>query len=464
MPTIPVRDTTLYQESCGTGPPLLFIHGMCGDARVWEGQVERLSDRFTCITYDRRGHTRSTLGTEPESVATHAADAAALIEALGLVRPALVGSSGGARIAVELARTRPELLAGAILSEPPILDLEPVAGRGFLDDVRALVAPAARTGGPRAAVDAFFPYVCGGLWRGLDEPAKDRYRANGHMMLAEFSGAPYDLTVDDVARIAVPTLVIAGTQSHPALRAIAATLARTLPGARMSSWSVQDMSPTPSARRTSLVRWGSSRPSSRKDERQKPALGDAAPWAPPRSGPRSPPAEVVVPQPGGRGRRRRLGELGQPGTSLGGATPVRQGHGLARDPSTARVVGGGGQFGLGEPRFVVTERRALRQGPGDQGCCRVRVTEGEEDEGGSRGGPAGEQVEVLGHGERVPEGAQRLVEVARSLCRHTDRAPGGGGPTPVTEPGGDGQRLASVRHGLAGFPSAASASVRCQSA
>jgi 3-oxoadipate enol-lactonase len=233
MPTIPVRDTSLYYEQTGTGPQLLFIHGMCGDADVWSGQVARLADRFTCITYDRRGHTRSTLGTEPESVETHAADAAALIEALHLTRPLVVGSSGGARIATELARTRPELLAGAVLSEPPIFSLEPEAGRQFMADVAVTVAPAAQTGGPRAAVDAFFPLVCPGLWSRLDERGRDRLRANGQMLLAEFAGRPYVLTADEVAAIDVPALVIAGTTSHPALRVIAATLARTLPDARL---------------------------------------------------------------------------------------------------------------------------------------------------------------------------------------------------------------------------------------
>jgi 3-oxoadipate enol-lactonase len=206
---------------------------MCGDADVWKGQVERLADRFTCITYDRRGHARSTLGKEPESVETHAADAAALAEALDLAHPVVVGSSGGARIAVELARTRPDLLAGAVLSEPPIFSLEPAAGQRFMAEIGAAVAPAAQTGGPSAAVDAFFPLVCPGLWFELDEVGRDRLRANGHMMLAEFAGRPYSLGLDQVAGIDVRALVITGTSSHPALRTIAATLAAALPRAQL---------------------------------------------------------------------------------------------------------------------------------------------------------------------------------------------------------------------------------------
>jgi 3-oxoadipate enol-lactonase len=233
MPNIPVRDTTLYVETAGSGPELVFIHGMCGWADVWAGQVERLADRFTCITYDRRGHTRSELGSEPESVGTHAADAAALIEVLGLRRPVVVGSSGGARIAVELARTRPDLLTAAVFSEPPITTLEPEAGRQFLAEVIAVVEPAARSGGPAAAVDAFFPLVCPGLWGRLEEADREPYRANGHMMIREFAGEPYVLGRDQVATIEVPALVLSGTESHPGLQAIARALAGALPVARL---------------------------------------------------------------------------------------------------------------------------------------------------------------------------------------------------------------------------------------
>jgi pimeloyl-ACP methyl ester carboxylesterase len=233
MPTITVRDAALYVERAGSGPELLFVHGMCGDASVWADQVTRLSDRFTCVTYDRRGHTRSARGSEPESVETHAADAAALIEALALDRPVLVGSSGGARIAVEVARTRPELVSAAVLSEPPIFGLDSAAGAAFLADIHAAVGPAVRAGDPRAAVDAFFPLVCPGLWGTLDEDGRNRLRANGRMMIEELTGTPYRLTADDLSAIDVPALVLSGTESHPSLRTFAAVLARRLPTARL---------------------------------------------------------------------------------------------------------------------------------------------------------------------------------------------------------------------------------------
>lgn len=233
MSTIQVRDITIHYERTGTGRPLLFVHGMCGDADVWRGQLERLSPHFTCVAYDRRGHSRSTRGTEPESVETHAADAAALIEALDLTDPVVVGSSGGARIAVELARTRPDLLAGAVFSEPPIMTLDPAAGESLRTSLSSVVRPAAESGGPRAAVDAFFTAICPGLWSTLDETRKDRYRANAPMLFADLTAPTYEFTTADAATITMPCLVLRGTISHPALRTIAATLADALPHARL---------------------------------------------------------------------------------------------------------------------------------------------------------------------------------------------------------------------------------------
>ncbi|HEU5002532.1 MAG TPA: alpha/beta hydrolase [Actinomycetota bacterium] len=230
--TVDARGIPFHCVEAGEGQALFFIHGMCGFAEVWRGQAERLSPRFRCVAYDRRGHTGTPRGTEPESTETHAMDGAALIEALDLDRPVVVGSSGGARIALELARTRPDLLAGAVFSEPPAFAIDPEAAAGLLKALKGVVGPAVAAGDARAAVDAFFPLLCPGLWSSLDEEGRDRYRANGPMMLEELTGPPYPLTAAGAATIAVPALVLSGTESHPALQALARRLADVLPEAR----------------------------------------------------------------------------------------------------------------------------------------------------------------------------------------------------------------------------------------
>ena len=232
MPGEQIRGTTIHYEQSGAGPNLLFVHGMCGDAQVWDTQVGLLRDRFACTTYDRRGHSRSLRGDAAESDATHADDAAALIEALGLEPVVVVASSGGARISVELLRRRPDIVAGAVLSEPPLLSLDPEAARGFLDELVPRVEQALEQDGPPGAVDAFFAFVCPGLWSRIDEQVKDRYRANASAMLAELSAPPNRVAPDDLAGVRTPALVLRGTDSHPALRRVAAVVAGALPQAR----------------------------------------------------------------------------------------------------------------------------------------------------------------------------------------------------------------------------------------
>lgn len=56
MTTVDIDDPTLCHERSGHGPAMLLVHGMCGDADVWDGQAHHLSARYTCVRCDRRGH------------------------------------------------------------------------------------------------------------------------------------------------------------------------------------------------------------------------------------------------------------------------------------------------------------------------------------------------------------------------------------------------------------------------
>ena len=116
MSEIDANGVRLHYEVTGDGPPLLFVHGMCGRGAVWAGQVERLSDEFTCVTCDRRGHGSSSDGDAPHSVPLHGDDFAALVTGLGLGLVVYVGSSGGARVGLDAALRHSEVLAGAALS------------------------------------------------------------------------------------------------------------------------------------------------------------------------------------------------------------------------------------------------------------------------------------------------------------------------------------------------------------
>lgn len=235
MPNCTVNGTDLYYEEAGTGLPAVFIHGMCGNANVWDGQVRMLADQLHCVTYDRRGHTRSPLGEIAErTVELHADDAAGLIRELRIAPCLLIASSGGARIGVDLIRRFPELFSAAVLSEPPIFGLDPEqGGRQIMADLQPSLEAAFRKNDPRAAVDAFFDYMCPGLWRAIDDDGREPYRANHGELLPDLQMPPYEITTDDLGQIETPCAIVSGSESHPVLRRVAQVIADALPNATL---------------------------------------------------------------------------------------------------------------------------------------------------------------------------------------------------------------------------------------
>ena len=120
----PVEDADLFVRRLGDGPPLLMIPGGIGSADGFAALARRLGESCTVLTYDRRGHFRSTHD-GPLTVARHAADARAVVEHFGYGQALVFGSSAGAQIALELAARHPEAVDGLVAHEPPAVRLLP---------------------------------------------------------------------------------------------------------------------------------------------------------------------------------------------------------------------------------------------------------------------------------------------------------------------------------------------------
>ncbi|MBE1485242.1 alpha/beta fold hydrolase [Plantactinospora soyae] len=115
----------LYFEVRGSGPPLLMIGGAQGDAGFYTYPAALLADEYQVITYDRRGHSRSTRNTTSFDIAQQARDALAVLRAAGHDTAIVFGNSAGAIIALELAARYPEAVTAVIAHEPPMIALEP---------------------------------------------------------------------------------------------------------------------------------------------------------------------------------------------------------------------------------------------------------------------------------------------------------------------------------------------------
>jgi pimeloyl-ACP methyl ester carboxylesterase len=116
----------LYYEVRGQGQPLLMISGGGGDAGFFTYVADILSDEFKVITYDRRGNSRSTRN-EPQNfeISQQSRDAVAVIKAVGEESAFVFGNSGGAVIALDMAKTQPQAVRAAIVHEPPVTAMHP---------------------------------------------------------------------------------------------------------------------------------------------------------------------------------------------------------------------------------------------------------------------------------------------------------------------------------------------------
>ncbi|MCE3555515.1 alpha/beta hydrolase [Pseudonocardia sp. RS11V-5] len=139
-----VEGTPLHYETTGSGPALLVIQGGVSDAGGTAQLVELLAPRFTVITYDRRGLSRSSTPGPPRQGAVleqHADDAAALLSALDVGPARVVGASLGAVIGLHLLVRTPDAVTGLLAHEPPLPSLvrDPMREDG-LDQIAARAA------------------------------------------------------------------------------------------------------------------------------------------------------------------------------------------------------------------------------------------------------------------------------------------------------------------------------------
>ena len=229
--------TGLAVETVGAGPSLLLVAGFGADASGWRLQVDELSTAYTVVTYDHRGVGDSWPSRAPGlSIATLAADAHALLAALGQLPAVIVGASMGAAVALELALAHAEAVRGLVL-------LAPVIERDarFEAVLRAWCAYETPQAEPR--IRSMLPWLFGReilRHAGRREAAAVALRAMAGRTPAatlrehaEALLAWLGTRTTEIGRIAVPTLVVVGDDDVLTPPIQAERVARELPHARL---------------------------------------------------------------------------------------------------------------------------------------------------------------------------------------------------------------------------------------
>jgi pimeloyl-ACP methyl ester carboxylesterase len=220
-----------YQR-VGAGPGLILVHGAGADSRVWQPQIDELSDEFTVVAWDEPGAGRSSGLPDGFGLTDYARCLAELIETLELGPVHLGGLSWGGTVALELYRHRPELVGSLVLADT-------YAGwKGSLPDaeVRARVETTRRMLGTSA--EEFDPTIPG-LFAG-DPPAEfvpllERIAADvrTESLAVQLSLMAETDQRDLLPRIAVPTLLLWGELDARSPLYVAREFAEAIPYAKL---------------------------------------------------------------------------------------------------------------------------------------------------------------------------------------------------------------------------------------
>jgi 3-oxoadipate enol-lactonase len=219
----------------GTGPLVVFLHGIGGNRSHWDDQLAAFAPEFTAVAPDARGYGDSDDYEGPLAFGDLAADVLRVVDHFGAARAHLVGLSLGGRIARYFCLRHPHRVATLVLSNthagfdalaPGQVDAfirsrqgPLLAGKTPAEMAPDLVRGVLGKSAPAHARERLLASLAG--------LRKDAYLKTLETSVREDRGAP-------VERIAVPTLVVTGDEDAVYPPATAEAMARRIPGARLA--------------------------------------------------------------------------------------------------------------------------------------------------------------------------------------------------------------------------------------
>jgi pimeloyl-ACP methyl ester carboxylesterase len=218
-----------YLERAGGEPAVVCIHGYCQSSAYWAPTLERLAAAgVRGLAPDLPGFGASARLPGPYTMEAFADGVAALLDARGLARVALVGGSMGGVVAQQFALRHPARLARLLLVATGGAMGDPAAGLARADQVAA--AP-----WDEAAVES----VVRGFFR--DPPLPERLAEYRRIALMTSHAAAVESarsnarsrTLERLSEIRVPTLIIQGRHDRARTPEHGAAMRDRIPGARL---------------------------------------------------------------------------------------------------------------------------------------------------------------------------------------------------------------------------------------
>ena len=196
----------------GSGPVVLFLHGIGGSSRQWERALLSLAPRHCALAWDARGYGESR-GAPVSRFGDFADDLFGVLHALGIARALVVGHSMGGRILLEAARIDQSRFAGMVLSGAQSAYLEhmtPAERQSYVENRQALFAGEAMR--PDAAARVAQGVLAPGTGDEIvDEMVESFMALKREGYLAALAASVGMDARDVLGRITVPTRVVGGS-------------------------------------------------------------------------------------------------------------------------------------------------------------------------------------------------------------------------------------------------------------
>jgi 3-oxoadipate enol-lactonase len=217
---------------------ILFIHAGIADSRMWEPQLRSFAPEHRVVAPDMPGFGQAPLESD---IVDYRAFVRSTLDRAGMERAALVGTSLGARIAVEVALETPERVSALVLVGPGL------DGHNWSEEVRAFGAEeeqALESGDLEGAIDANLRMWLSGPRRSLDaiEPAARELVADMQRRAFELQDgselriAPLDPPASSrLGDVQAPTLILTGDEDVGDIHEIAGKLTAEIPHAERAT-------------------------------------------------------------------------------------------------------------------------------------------------------------------------------------------------------------------------------------
>jgi pimeloyl-ACP methyl ester carboxylesterase len=222
----------------GGEPPALLLHGIGNYGRVWDFVADAVAGRLRLVAPDARGHGASVTPAAGYAPEDFVADAIAVMDTLGLARPVVVGHSMGGAHALVLAALHPEKVRALVL-----VDVGPEIGREGGDRARRLSLGRPDRFADEAAALAYLRETSPGYGdavyanRVAHVFARDAdglvWRSSKNALMKILGGPDRrDEAWRALGALAMPVLVVRGTQSESLHAQTYARMLAVIPNAR----------------------------------------------------------------------------------------------------------------------------------------------------------------------------------------------------------------------------------------